>query len=540
MAIDIYLESHGSGLQNIVAGPVSQSNLHGAGTQNNYYGYFQDPNTTETKKLHEEKEEDAHPNTCEWLFSTTELQEWRDRQYLSTQNGVLWIKGKPGAGKSTLIYHALSYFERLFADNIIVAYFFNTRGAILEKTPLGMMRYNVYQLLNQNDALYRRFVGLYRENQRICYRKYLQWEQQELRKFVQSTIKQQLQPRPLLLLVDALEECDEKEVRYVVAFLEILSVDAVANGVKLRIRLSSRHYPRISMRANLELVMEPQCEHGNDIATYVEDKLLTDNKSIKTQVQDKADGVFFDAENSGRSAKTPGRIFEKLIANGGSNNAELVRFLQWVLLSRRALTPEELYIEAVTESLPSYQAIRRRIISSSKGLVQVRQETTGEEFVQFIHQSVNDFLYRNKEAGKIRPNYAVKGMLYHADKALLNGTMGLESDNHIERWLAARYSWVGWLPLVNSYYITDMNFTFGGPGTLFDCCDAGLLYALGAASYRNLSVIVVAKGVNIYEVARHDGTVLEIASALGSLDYVKFLLEQGADPNTQAAIRAER
>ncbi len=40
--------------------------------------------------------------------------------------------------------HALRHCEEVFADHLIVAHFFNARGEILEKTPLGMLRSIVY------------------------------------------------------------------------------------------------------------------------------------------------------------------------------------------------------------------------------------------------------------------------------------------------------------------------------------------------------------------------------------------------------------
>ncbi len=103
----------------------------------------------------------AHHGTCDWLFNTTQFEKWYSRADLLAHNGVLWIKGKPGAGKSTLMKHALRHCEEVFADHLIVAYFFNARGEILEKTPLGMLRSMVYQMLDKDDMLYERFRPIY-------------------------------------------------------------------------------------------------------------------------------------------------------------------------------------------------------------------------------------------------------------------------------------------------------------------------------------------------------------------------------------------
>ena len=130
----------------------------------------------------------AYSGTCDWLFSTTQFQKWRDRADLPACNGVLWIKGKPGAGKSTLMKHALRHCEEVFADHLIVAHFFNARGEILEKTPLGMLQSIVYQLLDKDDTLYERFRPIY-EKQRMYMEEEWVWRQAQLEDFIRSIIK---------------------------------------------------------------------------------------------------------------------------------------------------------------------------------------------------------------------------------------------------------------------------------------------------------------------------------------------------------------
>jgi hypothetical protein len=49
----------------------------------------------------------AHAKTCQWLFAREEYKTWRDPGALHVHNGFFWIKGKPGAGKSTLMKSAL-------------------------------------------------------------------------------------------------------------------------------------------------------------------------------------------------------------------------------------------------------------------------------------------------------------------------------------------------------------------------------------------------------------------------------------------------
>ncbi|GFF24720.1 hypothetical protein IFM46972_01153 [Aspergillus udagawae] len=45
---------------------------------------------------------DTFSETCTWFLGRPEFQKWMDSRLLHEHNGFLWIKGKPGTGKSTL------------------------------------------------------------------------------------------------------------------------------------------------------------------------------------------------------------------------------------------------------------------------------------------------------------------------------------------------------------------------------------------------------------------------------------------------------
>jgi len=72
--------------------------------------------------------------TCDCLFRTTKFKTWRTRTNPATYNGVLYIKSKPGTGKSTLTKHTLAHHKEIFPDHLIAAYFFNARGGAWENT----------------------------------------------------------------------------------------------------------------------------------------------------------------------------------------------------------------------------------------------------------------------------------------------------------------------------------------------------------------------------------------------------------------------
>ncbi|KAK2016451.1 hypothetical protein LZ32DRAFT_493309, partial [Colletotrichum eremochloae] len=351
----------------------------------------------------------AHPNTCDWLFDTPEFQQWLDPAYLQYHNGVFWIKGKPGAGKSTLMKHAFQHFKRpVISDWHLVSYFFNARGEALEKTPLGMLRSIVYQLLLTDDAMYEHFRPYYlTANLEGDW----QWRQSELQDFLRWVVTQPLS-KPFLLLIDALDECNESDVRDVVKFLESLSILASQAKTRLKICLSSRHYPSITIRKAVELTVENSADHEKDISKYINEELAVIDVDIISEIRRKADGIFLwvvivvsmlnKAYDEGQVEamratleEVPADLeamFSAILSKDMSNAAETVRMLQWVLLSLRPLTPQELFAATVGTTLPTSDLIQRRITTSSKGLIEIRKEDA--DSVQFIHSSVRDFLFQ--------------------------------------------------------------------------------------------------------------------------------------------------
>ncbi|KAI0112085.1 hypothetical protein GGR51DRAFT_507943 [Nemania sp. FL0031] len=603
----VFIENKGRGPQNTIAAGGHQANNNGSGTQNNYYGTLSGLQASETEDLLKEKEDclrslifenintrrqnidDALLNTCDWLLNATEFKEWWNREHLSTHNGVLWIKGKPGAGKSTLMKHILHYCEKTLDDHLIIAYFFNARGGILEKTPLGMFRSFVYQLLTRDDALFQIFIEDYREKLRIHDEGRWQWEQSELKEFIRSkVVEPQPQSKPLLLFVDALDECNEEHVRDVVSFLESLSVKAIQVGVKLRICLSSRHYPRVSMRKTLEITVERREEHGEDIDTYVGEKLLIDNRDIKRQVREKAEGIFMwvilvvailnKACDEGRDnhdtirktlEEVPGDlegVFNSLLGKNDSDRAELVRMFQWVMFSERPLSPEEFYIASVGETLPSRQAIQRRITNSSKGLIEVRRSGMDNEFVQFIHLSVGDFLYRNRRFQTLDPTlepdsistsharlwnycwsyfghmnipigrgdrvmerndlfmqYAAEYALTHANKALSHNRISRAPGSPIVQWLTTPSSWALWRK-----FNADHEIRLSPTET-----DLTPLYVFIYGHYQHLVEFAVENGANVNAQCGYYGNVLQAAACFGNGEAIGFLLKNGAKVNAR-------
>ncbi|KAK3402308.1 hypothetical protein B0T20DRAFT_136590 [Sordaria brevicollis] len=177
----------GPGAMNFPNSQGVQINSSAGGTQynNNYYGPPPSGSDQERERLELEKQEClrtlsfssldsrrneisvVHLETGDWIFERPEFQDWRDGTNNPAHNRVLWIKGHPGTGKSTIMKHILKYCEEVFKDHIVASYFFHARGDSLQKTPLGLLRSLTFQLLDNHEPSYQRFLPSFRRKKKI-------------------------------------------------------------------------------------------------------------------------------------------------------------------------------------------------------------------------------------------------------------------------------------------------------------------------------------------------------------------------------------
>lgn len=108
-------------------------------------------------------------------------------------------------------------------------------------------------------------------------------------------------------------------------------------------------------------------------------------------------------------------LFRNILTRDSNHQEELILCIQWVLFARYPLTPEQLYFAILSGVEPELQstwdpaevpedAIERFILNSSKGLAEVT--TFLAPRVQFIHESVKDFLLKKNYLATIWPAYS--------------------------------------------------------------------------------------------------------------------------------------
>ncbi|KAH8702668.1 ankyrin repeat-containing domain protein [Phaeosphaeriaceae sp. PMI808] len=368
----------------------------------------------------------AHVKTCKWLLKNSRYLDWLDVGKLSEHHGFLWIKGKPGTGKSTMMKFALINARKTMKDSILLSFFFNARGEDIEKSTIGTYRSLLLQLLERLPALQSVFGSLGLSTSSFSTNH--QWNIESLKTLAEQAIRA-LGEYSVICFIDALDECEEEQIRDMIQFFEHIGELAVTNGIRFQVCFSSRHYPYITIRKGLDLVLEGQEGHSQDITNYVETELKIGKskmaQQVRAELQEKALGIFmwvvlvvgilnkeYDRGQvhalRRRLQQIPSdlhQLFRDILTRDSHNKDQLILCIQWVLFAKQPLSPEQLYfavlsgVEVELEAVLGWDCveitadvIERFILDSSKGLAEVT--TSKLQKVQFIHESVRDFLLK--------------------------------------------------------------------------------------------------------------------------------------------------
>ena len=61
----------------------------------------------------------AHTRTCRWLLKEPKYRDWLDMNKTVEHHGFLWIRGKPGSGKSTLMKFAVGSARKAKTETVV-------------------------------------------------------------------------------------------------------------------------------------------------------------------------------------------------------------------------------------------------------------------------------------------------------------------------------------------------------------------------------------------------------------------------------------
>ncbi len=375
-------------------------------------------------------------DTGNWLLESQNFQDWIQRKRVEEHRGFFWIQGNPGSGKSTLMKKTYSHIKACRQDplSVTAAFFFNARGSMIEKSPTGLLRTLLHKLCQQISALRDIVVKEYVAKRRLLTPDW-QWQLSELKEFLAAAVTPSvIGQRSLLLFVDALDECDFDATHSIIQIFEALSSSSFSNSTDFSICLSSRYWPQF--RIQNCFIARVELENKGDIDRYIrkhlESRQINEDAELhavlRTEMLDKAKGTFLwvvlvtkdllQARTAGATLRELRKIVEMvpkdlnefyqhlLQSTMGEGSERMLRLLQLVYYAERPLSPTEVgYALAFgCRAYPSYaewsqpseyvrsdDQIEKRIREHSKGLVEIAGVDPWP-IVQFIHQSVNDFL----------------------------------------------------------------------------------------------------------------------------------------------------
>ncbi|EXL39948.1 hypothetical protein FOCG_17450 [Fusarium oxysporum f. sp. radicis-lycopersici 26381] len=378
----------------------------------------------------------AYSKTCRWFLKHPDYLSWLDSEKQSQHHGFLWIRGKPGAGKSIIMKFIYTKMKKtdILMKALTISFFFNARGALLEKSVSGMYRSLLLQLLEgfPDLQLILDDLDLIPRNQVTCPSLNI------LKDLFRSAISS-LDKRALTCFVDALDECDEQQVKDMVEFFEEVAEQCVEDNVRFQVCFSSRHYPYIDIKSGIKLIVEGQVGHNEDLKHYISKHLRIQDPALMDELTqmmlEKAAGVFLwvalvvdilnEENRHGRIAlrtrlrEIPSELsalFQDILTRDRDHLESLLLSILWILLAQRPLQPGE-YYHALWSGLSlkgkgdremppvntsdASDCFNKCVISSSKGLAEITKAK--KPTVQFIHESVRDFLIKDKGLYKLWP-----------------------------------------------------------------------------------------------------------------------------------------
>ena len=382
-------------------------------------------------------------DTCAWFIHAREYVRWRDPDLRQSHNGVLWVKGNAGSGKSTLMRYIYDCAQKRQDDTVNIAFFYNGRSPDnLVKSTEGMYRSVMHQLYECIPRLGEMAA------QRVSATTLRPWSLMILEDLLRQAILSLTPEEKVVCYIDALDECELDQIRSAIRFFEQLSEEATLAEIHFHLCLASRNYPQITMKSHEEAKIDAMPMHLKDIATYVTSRLalpLSIKREMQAEIQARCSGIFlwvilvvdllresFDrgatrAQLQETLTSLPRELDALFVEIAKSADAGYAVAMRWVLSAERLLSPMELYlaIHAGSGQLDSdrwstdyedidIDSVHRYILHISRGLIECQSTRRGHGVVQFIHESVKEYLLSHGQPSGTRVVQKMRGAENHA------------------------------------------------------------------------------------------------------------------------------
>ncbi|KAL9001673.1 MAG: hypothetical protein Q9188_005356 [Gyalolechia gomerana] len=247
----------------------------------------------------------SHPGTFEWMFDDTTERPWNSfTKWLRAGDGIYWVHGKAGSGKTTLMKfladdpRTRDLLEQSSRNNktLIATFYFWLSGSKPQRSLGGFLRSLLYQVMLENKSL---FDCLCVDKTILAKRGMHDWSELELQKLLMQSIA--ILAGPICIFVDGLDEFDQADnVDNLINLIEILS-----SLSEVKVCVSSRPENQIVKRLSKYSQVRLQDLTAADIRLCIRDSLhdartrcsptTVDEERLGDIVEvmtEKADGVF--------------------------------------------------------------------------------------------------------------------------------------------------------------------------------------------------------------------------------------------------------
>jgi hypothetical protein len=209
------------------------------------------------------------PGTCLWILDDPTFVLWQN-----SARGLLWVKGRPGAGKSAIMkYTWNSLVESQNSQSRAVACFFcHGRGRnILQQSSRGVFRALLHQIIQQVPQLEADFAKDF-ETRCVAHGQHgsgWDWNDLELKNFLAGYLERASRDVEVLIFIDALDECGEVDAKELLKFFQqsVVTASEAKHQGNLKKCVSSRQYPLVADGVLYEISMDDK--DSTDIHKFV-------------------------------------------------------------------------------------------------------------------------------------------------------------------------------------------------------------------------------------------------------------------------------
>ena len=195
--------------------------------------------------------------------------------------GVIWLRGRPGCGKSMLMEHMLDSHTSVPSDHTYLSFAFSKSFGGLNCSALGLFRSLLHQLLAPDSSTSDLHEFLAQSDfERKCSiqgepEKKWKWTLDEVRRATERYMQKSFARQPVRLYLDALDEADDGVATDVLDVLEDFCNSA---PTRFSLCFSSRPYPKLARFGALIV----RVEDGNtaDVETFIEQKFASKVKEF--------------------------------------------------------------------------------------------------------------------------------------------------------------------------------------------------------------------------------------------------------------------